>query len=79
MFRLLGFTLPLLCLSTALIDALRPSLFGMFVYKDVTSIVTSRVPSGTCPSLDRRLRKSFVSLRYDLTLTYRVEKVINEL
>ena len=66
--RLVGFTSPLLQVSRARILALRPSRFGMLVYKEVTSIVTSIVPSGRSVYLLICLLKSFVSCTNDLTL-----------
>ena len=42
-----------------------PSWFGMFVYRELTSKVTSSAPSGICPSSFNLLRKCCVSLTYD--------------
>ena len=42
-----------------------PFLYGMFVYKDVTSAVTKRALDGRVGSFSIRLRKCFVSLMCD--------------
>ena len=59
----------LLCcfLSIASFRACRPSLFGIFVYNTLTSIVTKWESSGSSPMVLILLIKSVVSRTYDFS------------